>query len=136
MKIRDVMQKPVLTVDLCQPAELAWSQMVAQKVRHLVVTHHGKVVGVLSDGDLGGERGVAVRIGQAVGEMLSGEPSLIKAEDEIAAAARLLRKRNVSCLPVMDGDKLVGIVTSGDLLGVVASPKSSMGEKKRGRKPA
>ena len=48
------MTKPVCTVSPTAAADDAWNLMRAQRVRHLVVSDHNRVVGVLSDRDAGG----------------------------------------------------------------------------------
>jgi acetoin utilization protein AcuB len=120
MKVKDVMQHPVMTADLCDPAEAAWATMEKRGVRHLVVVSGERVVGVLSDAQLGGLRGLAARRGQAVGELLSGALAVIDPDRDVSEAARLLLLHEVSCLPVIHQSTLVGIVTAADLLRLVA----------------
>ena len=46
-------------------------------------------------------------------------------EDSLGEVARLLRENNISGMPVVDGRKIVGIVSEGDLLGLFESHESS-----------
>lgn len=41
------------------------------------------------------------------------------AADDVRDAARVLRRRDIGCLPVMEGRHLAGIVTTSDLLGLL-----------------
>ena len=43
------------------------------------------------------------------------------------AAAALLRKRQIGCLPVVAGDALVGILTEGDFLALLAGGGDASG---------
>ena len=46
-------------------------------------------------------------------------------EDSLGEVARLLRENNISGMPVVDKDKIVGMVSEGDLLGLFESHESS-----------
>jgi acetoin utilization protein AcuB len=84
--------------------------MRSAKIRHLVVVRGRKVLGVLSDRDLGlGTRESVVDV--MTEHAISASPDMT-----IRKAANLLRGRSVGCLPVMEDGKLVGIVTTTDLL--------------------
>lgn len=50
--VSDIMSAPVLTVDPGDSAHRCMRVMTEQRIRHLPVVHDGKVVGVLSIGDL------------------------------------------------------------------------------------
>jgi CBS domain-containing protein len=39
----------------------------------------------------------------------------------LSEAARVMLKHKIGCLPVLDGDKLVGIITESDFVAHVAS---------------
>ena len=120
MKVFEIMQAPVETTFASQDAELAWEKMQEQRLRHLVVLTDGEVVGVLSERDLGGSNGRAIRLGRAVGELMSGDPVVVESELDLASAATLLSGCRIGCLPVVDGGKLVGVVTRTDLLDVLS----------------
>jgi len=45
--------------------------------------------------------------------------------DSVSIAAKKMRKNNISGMPVMDGSKLVGIITEGDILRILRTPKYS-----------
>jgi len=47
-------------------------------------------------------------------------PITVPAEANISEAARLLRENKISGLPVLDGEKLVGIVSESDLLRLLS----------------
>ncbi len=53
---------------------------------------------------------------QRLGDLMErAEPVVIGLDDSIQAAAARMRDENVSCLPVCDSDRLVGIITDRDL---------------------
>jgi acetoin utilization protein AcuB len=104
------MTHKVETVSPEESVDTAIRRMRSAKIRHLVVVRGRKVLGVLSDRDLGlGTRESVVDV--MTEHAISASPDMT-----IRKAANLLRGRSVGCLPVMEDGKLVGIVTTTDLL--------------------
>ena len=69
---------------------------------------------------LGGDLGAAAEqpaglMSLRIADLMTGDPFTIQRDQPIREAARLMRDRRISCLPVLDGAALIGIVTSGDL---------------------
>lgn len=85
--------------------------------RHLLVQKNGRVVGVLSERDLGGTK-LRVTAG-SVADVMTNNVVTASPETTIRQAANLLRGRSIGCLPVVDGDRAVGIVTTTDLLDLL-----------------
>jgi len=50
-----------------------------------------------------------------VRDFMTTSPRTIAAQDTMAQAHRMMREARVRHLPVVDGDRLVGVVTAGDL---------------------
>lgn len=61
MRLRDVMSVDVITVGADDPASVAEATMRRHRIRHLVVVEDGRLVGIVSERDLGGTRGAASR---------------------------------------------------------------------------
>ncbi len=120
VQLREIMTTRVATITQDAPAEEAFNRMRQQDIHHLVVEHGGEVVGVLSATDLGAFW-EEVRKGRPITELMTPEPVTVGPDTTTAEAARLLRGRNIGCLPIMDRDDLVGIVTISDLLELMGS---------------
>lgn len=116
MRLMEIMTTDVQTVSPSEDAEKAFQRMRNQRIRHLVVMDGRKVVGVLSERDMGGSRGGALRTGKTVGELMSGQAVTASPTMTVRQAANLLRARTIGCLPVIEDGKLAGIVTITDLL--------------------
>ncbi len=116
MRLADIMETSVETTTPETSAEQAYTRMRLHGCHHLVVVRDGAVLGVLSDRDLGSRRGAAVRAGQTVGELMASPVASATPSTTTRKAANLMRGRSIGCLPVMDGRRLVGIVTVSDLL--------------------
>ena len=111
MRLGEIMSSPVET---CSPSETvgrARQLMRVEGIHHLVVVDGKEILGVLSENDLSGDRS-----GELVRERLSPSALTATAETTVRDAANLLRGRNLGCLPIVDGKKLIGVVTISDLL--------------------
>ena len=90
-------------------------------IRHLLVRDARRIVGVVSDRDLGGRAGAlnGVNRVRSVAEVMSSKVATASPSTTIRQAANLLRGRSIGCLPVVDGGTPVGIVTTTDVLELV-----------------
>ena len=57
-----------------------------------------------------------------VKDVMTADPVVVSADAPVREAAGLLRKHKIGGLPVMDGEKLVGIITEGDILKLLETP--------------
>lgn len=115
MQIHEIMSPKVVTIGPREAASAAWSRMRRRGIRHLVVVDDGRVVGVLSERDLGGRSGGATRSNRVVRDLMTPRVETADPEATVEAAAELMRRRLIGSLPVVDGDDLVGIVTATDV---------------------
>jgi CBS domain-containing protein len=118
LRIGDVMSTAVETVKAGESAERAYNRMREQEVHHLVVVDGG-VVGIISERDLGGRGGASLRRDRAVDDLMTSPVVTTKPDSTLREAAKLLRGRTIGCLPVLDGHKLVGILTLSDVLDTI-----------------
>ena len=121
LKVRDVMHKDAPSAAPGETAAAAWTRMGALGVEHLVVLEEGKVVGTLAAHDLSGPMGGSHRrMGRKVGELMRSDVAVATPGTTVARAAGLMRRAKVDCLPILERGKLVGIVTTHEMLGVLA----------------
>jgi acetoin utilization protein AcuB len=94
-------------------------QMMDKGSFHRVpVVDHGKLVGIVSDRDLRQHTGTLAQVkvnGAMTTSVVTVTPTTILEE-----AANLLVSHKIGALPVVDGDKLVGIISAMDLLRAFA----------------
>ncbi len=119
MILRDVMSTHVLTLQPFERAADALARMRVEGCRHGIVVREGKVVGVVSASDLGHPKIGLSRAGYVVGELMSRDPITGVPEMDVSAAARAMRTNSVGCLPILEGERIAGIVTVFDLLRFV-----------------
>lgn len=114
MRLRDIMSEAVETVAAGATVAQAREQMRRQEVRHLVVMDRGSIAGVVSLHDLGRAPGAA-----KVSTVMSGEVVTATLQTTLRRAANLLVGHDVSCLPILEGGRLIGMVTVSDLLDLI-----------------
>ncbi len=112
MRIAEIMTRKVETIAPTATTDEASLQMNAHNIRHLVVTQGKRIVGVVSDGDLG-------EVTRSVEEVMTRDPMTTTPDSHLREVANLLRGHRISCLPVVDHDRLVGIVTTTDILDII-----------------
>ncbi len=119
MRVQDVMTDQVLTVSPGIAAEDAWNTMRMRRIHHLVVTRAGRIVGLLSDRDVGGDKGTLTRANRTAADLMTAKVLTVPPTMPIRKAANLMRGRSIGCLVVVDGARIVGIVTVADLLELI-----------------
>jgi CBS domain-containing protein len=145
MRVDDVMTRTVFTVGPTATIEQAAKLMVERRVSGLpVVDEAGGLLGIVSEGDLILRQGPAERltwwrmfftdgetlareyrkrIGTVVVDVMTHAVISVGPEVDVSVAAHLLHTRNIRRLPVVADGKLVGIVSRGDLVRLLAAPR-------------
>ena len=109
-----------------EDADETWRRMQHLNINHLVVLKDGDIAGVVSNTDLGGEGDADRRRGRSVSDLMSRSVTKADPEMTVAEASDLMRGQSISCLPIFDGDRLVGIITMSDLLDLIGlGPQTS-----------
>jgi acetoin utilization protein AcuB len=113
MCVAEVMTGDPLTLELEDHLDLARTVMLSCRIRHLPVVRLGRLCGIISARDLAGVLSPAATPARQV--MHSPVQTLAPGDPVALAAARLL-EHGFSSLPVVEGEQLIGIVTSTDLV--------------------
>lgn len=116
MRVQDIMTDAVRTAFPAMPAEDAWQLMRQAAIHHLVVIDDSRLVGVVSDRDLGGVGGRALRKTKRVADVMTPQVVTVPPDTTVRKAANLMRGRAIGCLVVAVRDRVRGIVTVSDLL--------------------
>ena len=129
MKASRVMTRTVHCITPQVTLERAWRLMQRHHVRHLPVLWGDKVVGVLSDRDLlvNAEPGLGGAIAfphLTASDAMTRKPVTALETASISSLAHLMLEAQFDCVPIVDReDTLVGLVTSADLLELLAEPE-------------
>lgn len=131
MRVEELMRRRVETIREDGSAEDALKRMRSRKLRHLVVVRDGGVVGIVSDRDLAALLVGDFRLDRTISQVMSRGVAVVEPGTPIEDAARLMRRRKIGALPVVDGRKLVGILTVADLLDLLSRGKPTRGKRRR-----
>ena len=112
MTVRDCMTEGVQTIRPDDTIAVARELFRRRGFRHVPVVAAGRVVGILSDRDVRGAADDAI----SVDAIMTPSPATTTTAMPLEDAAALMLARKIGALPVIDGDKLVGIVSESDLL--------------------
>jgi CBS domain-containing protein len=120
MKVMDIMNRNVIT---CYPHEKLPVVMNKLELFHITgmpVVEKGLLVGIISLTDLL----KAVRSGSvqdvAVEDVMTKDVVTVLATDSAIGVAKIMVERGINRLPVVENQKVVGIVTRGDMIKAVA----------------
>jgi acetoin utilization protein AcuB len=109
------MQKQVRTIKPTEPASMAKELFRRYDIHHLVVVDKKDVVGLLADRDL-----MDVDSDTIVQRAMAHPVVTITPDETVRKAAALMTGHVIGSLPVVDDGKLVGIVTTFDLVSLLA----------------
>ena len=112
MLVRDYMSSKVVTVERGCPVADACALLRKHRIRQLPVLHKARLAGIVTDRDL---RSASPSL-HTVAEVMTAKPSVIRPDAPVDEAARILRALKVGALPVVEQHKLVGIVTTADVM--------------------
>jgi acetoin utilization protein AcuB len=120
MLIREIMHKNPITISPETPLCEAYKIMQEKNIRHLPVIENEKLIGIVTDRDL---RLATSKLAEkpfnpkdCVKEIMSSPVQTTAPSDPIEIATKIMRELKISSLPVLENQKLVGIVTGADLL--------------------
>lgn len=127
MKVKDIMVKEVATLDVNDELSLANDIIRLGRIRHLPVVEGTRLAGIISERDL-----FRSSLAQALGYGLKDSRDLMKTirikdvmvkevitvspETDLKEAVRLMVDKKIGCLPVVQEDRLAGLITETDIL--------------------
>jgi CBS domain-containing protein len=119
MRLAEIMSPEVHTIGPDEPVAAAWKEMRRHRIRHLAVAEDGQLVGVLSERDLGGGKEPPAQRNRRVRDIMTTRPVSVAPATTLRQAANRMRGRTIGSLLVVDEGKLVGVVTTTDLLDLL-----------------
>lgn len=140
---RDIMTKDPLTVASELSVTDAAKLMVEKRIGALPVVVDEKLVGIVTEGDLimqdvriefptyihlldgfimyppataRFESELKKAVGATVADVMTADPVVVQADMSVEDVATLMVDREVSRIPVLDGEKVVGIISKSDIV--------------------
>lgn len=146
MRVRDVMTADVITVAPDMPLSQVMDAMLGREIKAVPVVADGRVLGIITGGDLLQRGGMAVRLdlhqdlpesvrkeqargmdaaGTTARDVMTTPVVTIGIRAKVPEAARTMAERKIKRLPVLDENgKLAGIVSRIDVLRTIAAAAS------------
>jgi CBS domain-containing protein len=127
IRIKDVMTRAVVSLDVDHSINLAEGLMRMQHIRHLPVVHQGKLVGLVTHRDLVKAQAAILtasslppeELNVPVERIMQREVWTAHPETPALHVAQIMVSHKYGCAPVVENDHLVGIVTQIDLLSLL-----------------
>jgi CBS domain-containing protein len=142
LRVREIMQTDWPTLDPESTVEDAIRLFAEARISGAPVVSNRQLLGIITEGDLifqdadikapgfldilGGivplgsteeyRREALKSAGVTVGEVMTDDPITVAPEATLAEAATVMAERRKKILPVVEGDRLVGVVTRMDIL--------------------
>jgi CBS domain-containing protein len=145
MEVRELMTRDVMTFTPESSLRDAAAVLVARGITGAPVCDvAGRVIGVLSESDIVAKEqgadteGVSLfhlrrdrsgrtkQAARTVKEAMTSPPITVRPTTTVAAAAKTMMQHGVNRLPVVDGDRLAGIVTRADLVRAFTRPDDAI----------
>lgn len=117
-RARDVMRTEVVTATPATPVEELAALLSFHSISGVPVVEGERLVGVVSQAD------VIARQGRTAGEIMTREVAAVSEDTPLSTVITLLTQRHIRRVPVVRGERLVGIISRGDVMRWVASQRS------------
>lgn len=119
--VKDIMHKAVISVDATLTVNQAAKMMTDAKVGAIIVMENNTPVGIVTDRDFAIKIVAhAYPITTPVKKIMSSPLIAISPNESVWMVADLMHTRGIRKLPVIDDDKVVGMVTATDLVNQLA----------------
>lgn len=131
MRARDIMTRSVLSVQPSVPVGKAAAMLAKRGFTALPVTDEaGELVGIVTEADLIGNRfpasepaveaAAANGPGTTVGEVMTAPVVGVSHDTDVSVVAREMLTSRRRSLPIVDGNRLVGVITRRDIVRALA----------------
>jgi CBS domain-containing protein len=128
--LRDLMTNEPVVLDASATVSDAAKAMKAHDIGDVLVRRDGKLCGIVTDRDLVVRAFAQDPEGAArkpLGEICTTEVTALDADADVDEAIRLMREKAVRRIPIVAGDRPLGIISLGDL-AIERDRRSTLGE--------
>ena len=120
MRISEIMTKAAVVDSPDDTLEAAARKMWEQQTGSLLVLEGDELLGIVTERDILKAVATGVPMDTRVSEVMSKDLITVEPGGSLREAARIMTEKWIRHLPVLQGGKLVGIVSQRDLSGVLA----------------
>jgi CBS domain-containing protein len=118
----------VIAISPEQSVYEAIKTMAEREVGALVVLEQGKLAGIISERDYARKIILLGRRSREtlVREIMVTKPITVRPDDSVRTCMELMTLHRIRHLPVLEGDKLVGLVSIGDVVKAIMTQQAFM----------
>ncbi len=116
--VRDIMMRNVKTVRTDDSVHAAVLKMNKFQIGSVIVTNNGRAVGIITERNIL-ERIVEPRLDPGTiwaKDIMSSPLVTVGPNDAVEEAAKIMAQKRIKKLPVVDGDKIVGVISTSDIV--------------------
>ena len=130
-RVRDIMTAPAVSIPHTASLLEAALALRSSSIRHLPIVQGKQLVGIITDRDIqrcapsrlmpiSEEQYNAIFEDTPLTRVMTRDPHTISPDALLSEAASILQNGKFGCLPVVENDELVGILTRTDLMAVLS----------------
>ena len=115
--VRDVMKKNVIAIDSSMTVQDAAKMMDDASIGAIVVLDKGLAIGIITERDM--TRRIVAKgkpLTTSVKDAMSSPVVVINPDDSVWEAAQLMKTRKIHRLPAVKDNRLVGMITTSDIV--------------------
>ncbi|HEV8585854.1 MAG TPA: CBS domain-containing protein [Methylomirabilota bacterium] len=138
MKVKDIMTMAPIVVPPELPVIDAQQLMAKRRIRHLLVSDSRGLLGIVTDRDIRlnvPSPATSLSVWEinyllarlTVDQVMTKSVITVEPERDVAEATRIMLDHKIGALPVLDGGKILAIVTETDMLRAFATLASRVG---------
>jgi acetoin utilization protein AcuB len=116
MLVSQIMSAKIVTISPNRQVGQALKLMQKHQIRHLPVMEKNRMVGWITSRDLREILLASMLEEIKVGDVMVQAPLSVTPDTEVEEAARLIHEHKIGGMPVVEGDRLVGVITMQDLI--------------------
>lgn len=121
MRVSQIMSKTVVAISPDKRVSQALRLMQKHSIRHLPVVQDDRLVGWITSRDLREVLLASMLEKITVGDVMVLAPITVTPDTWVEEAARLVHEHKIGGMPVVEGERLVGVITTIDLISAFLS---------------
>lgn len=123
--VDEIMTSPVISINPDYTIVGASKLMEENNIRRIPVVESDQLIGIITQSDISNAMS---SIWKNVGSIMTRDVVTIKEDENVSNAAKIMSKRNISCLVVMNDGEVIGILTENDLMRKIIAEGKNPGD--------
>ncbi len=130
-KVKDILDSKgygAYTVEPPTTVYVAIEQMCARNIGGVLIVEDGKLLGIFTERDYARKLILKGKSSKEtpIRELMTANPFTVSPESSIEQCMQLMTDKHIRHLPVTEGDKIIGLISIGDVVGHVIQEQKSI----------